>query len=258
MIEETEQTMKVAPGEFFITAESPETGFGLFSAAHFIWLITGAAATALICFLYRRADTVIRRRMRIATASTTLVLELLKTILLVLAGDYGIGRLPLHLCGFSIYFCFIHSFTKRAPHGVFSQFLYAFCMPGAVSALIFPDWTGYPLFSFMTFAGFLLHFLITIYTVMQVSGSDIIPNLRKLPAGIIIMLMLAVPVYFFDRSTGTNYMFLNWPSPGSPLEWFSFLGRPGYLIGYIPLILITWSVLYLPFILRRHTGAKNF
>ena len=248
--------MNAAPGDFFITAESSETGFGLFSATHFIWLFTGVSAIVLFCFLYRRAVEGSRRRMRISVASVTVAFELLKSILLILSGDYGIGRLPLHLCGFSIYFCFIHSFMKRAPHGVFSQFLYAFCMPGAVFALIFPDWTGYPLLSFMTFAGFLLHFLITIYVVMQVAGSDIVPDLRRLPAGTLIMLALAVPVYFFDRATGTNYMFLNWPSPGSPLEWFSSFGRPGYLIGYIPLILITWMLLYLPFILNMHSGAK--
>ena len=248
--------MGLLQGDFFVTAESPETGFGLFSAAHFIWLIIGTATAVLICLIYRRSSAVKRRRIRIALSSSALVIELLKTLLLILAGDYGIGRLPLHLCGLSIYFCFIHSFMKSSPHSVFSQFLYFFCMPGAVFALIFPDWVGYPLFSFMTFSGFLLHFLITIYAVMQVISTDIFPDLRRLPACILIMLLLAVPVYFFDKSSGTNYMFLNWPSPGSPLEWFSSLGNPGYLLGYIPLMLITWAVLYLPFILHSKSRKK--
>ena len=248
--------MGILPGDFFVTAESPETGFGLFSATHFIWLIIGAATAVLICLIYRRSPAEKRRRIRITLASSALAIELLKTLLLILAGDYGIGRLPLHLCGLSIYFCFIHSFMKSSPSNVFSQFLYFFCMPGAVFALIFPDWVGYPLFSFMTFSGFLLHFLITIYVVMQVISADIFPDLRRLPACILIMLLLAVPVYFFDKSAGTNYMFLNWPSPGSPLEWFSSLGRPGYLLGYIPLMLITWAVLYLPFILHSKSRKK--
>ncbi|MBO7422907.1 MAG: TIGR02206 family membrane protein [Oscillospiraceae bacterium] len=249
--------MRALPGDFFITAESPEAGFGLFSAAHFIWLIIGAAAAILICLMYRRSSADKRRRIRITLASATLAIELIKTILLVIAGDYGIGRLPLHLCGFSIYFCFVHAFTKRAPQGIFSQLLYAFCMPGAVFALIVPDWVGYPLFSFMTFSGFMLHFLITIYVVMQVAGTDIVPDLRRLPACILIMLLLAVPVYLFDRSTGTNYMFLNWPSPGSPLEWFSSLGRPGYLLGYIPLMLVTWVLIYFPFLLCKKRAKNN-
>lgn len=248
--------MGILPGDFFVTAESPETGFGLFSAAHFIWLIIGTAAAVLICLIYRRSSDEKRSRIRITLASSALAIELLKTLLLILAGDYGIGRLPLHLCGLSIYFCFIHSFMKSSPSSVFSQFLYFFYMPGAVFALIFPDWVGYPLFSFMTFSGFLLHFLITIYVVMQVISADIFPDLRRLPACILIMLLLAVPVYFFDKSAGTNYMFLNWPSPGSPLEWFSSLGRPGYLLGYIPLMLITWAVLYLPFILHSKSRKK--
>ena len=34
-------------------------------------------------------------------------------------------------------------------------------------------------------------------------------------------------------------MFVNVPSPGSPLEWLaSFLGNPGYLAGYAVLMLL--------------------
>ena len=34
-------------------------------------------------------------------------------------------------------------------------------------------------------------------------------------------------------------------------ELFAFLGRPGYLLGYIPLIAGVWLILYLPFILKN-------
>ena len=68
------------------------------------------------------------------------------------------------------------------------------------------------------------------------------------------MLLIAVTVYVFDRLMGTNYMFLNWPLPGSPLEWFAFLGRPGYLLGYIPLLAAAWTVIYAPFVKIRRAG----
>ena len=66
----------------------------------------------------------------------------------------------------------------------------------------------------------------------------------------IVMLIIAVLVYIFNKLAGTNYMFLNWPSEGSPLEWFAFLGRPGYLVGYLPLLAIAWTPIYLPGRLR--------
>lgn len=237
--------------QFFVLTESSETGFGLFSAAHFLWLAICAAVILSAGFRYKKASPRARGRMRLAAASLALAVELMKTVFLLCMGEYGIGRLPLHLCGLSVYMIFVHSLRARPANGVFSQFLYAFCMPGAVFALIFPDWTGYPLFSFMTFAGFLLHMLIVLYVITLLFGKDLVPSLRRLPVCILIMLLICVPVYFFDRFTHTNYMFLNWPSPGSPLEWFSFLGRPGYLLGYIPMALLTWAVLYLPFSLRR-------
>ena len=242
--------------QFFVTAESPELGFGLFSPAHFIWLIISAVVIAAAGILYRKAAAPVRHRMRITAGAAILAVELIKTAFLIYAGEYDIYRLPLHLCGLAVYLEFIHSLRDRPADGVFSQFLYSCCMPGAVFALIFPDWTGYPLFSFMTFAGFILHMLAVLYVVMQLSGKDIVPALRRLPACMFILLLIAVPVFFFDRLTVTNYMFLNWPSPGSPLEWFSFLGRPGYLLGYIPLMLATWAILYLPFILRSNPGKK--
>ena len=77
-----------------------------------------------------------------------------------------------------------------------------------------------PLVSFLTFAGFAGHFLIVTYVVMQVLAGDIAPDIRRAGACLLLMLALAVPVFIFDRLTATNYMFLNYPSPGSPLEWF--------------------------------------
>lgn len=39
-------------------------------------------------------------------------------------------------------------------------------------------------------------------------------------------------------------MFLNWPPQGTPLELFAGLGRPGYLLAYLPLAALVWLPLY--------------
>ncbi|MBQ6372277.1 MAG: hypothetical protein IJJ22_04060, partial [Oscillospiraceae bacterium] len=77
-----------------------------------------------------------RRYIRMTVAAVMLAVELLKAVLLMHAGEYDIGRLPLHLCGLSIYMVFLHSLFPRSGETVYSQFLFAFCMPGAVAALI--------------------------------------------------------------------------------------------------------------------------
>ena len=189
--------------------------------------------------------------MRRVTAGAALAVELLRALLLMLAGEYGLGRLPLHLCALAIYIGFLHSLRGGELTG---QFLYAFCMPGAVCALLFPDWSAYPAFHFMSVSSFTLHILLVGYTLMLVAGGELRPDTRRAPACLGIMLLIAVPVYVFDRLMGTNYMFLNWPLPGSPLEWFAFLGRPGYLLGYIPLLAAAWTVIYAPFVKKRRAG----
>lgn len=237
----------------FNTDVSQAAGFGLFSAGHILWLAAGALSTALLCRAYMRTDSRRRRALALGTALTSLGIELLRAALLMAAGKYDVGRLPLHLCGLAVYIELLHALRPRETTG---QFLYAFCMPGALFALVFPDWSCYPLWHFTTVSAFLLHILLAAYPLMLALGGDIRPEVRETPRCLGIMLALAAPVYVFDRLTDTNYMFLNWPSPGSPLEWFAFLGRPGYLLGYLPILCAVWALLYLPFALRRGRRGK--
>ena len=220
-------------------------GFGMFSLGHIAWLAAGVIFALIMCRAYLAAPAAARRRLSRCTALGALAVELSRAALLALAGLYGVDRLPLHLCAMAVYVSARHALRGGELTG---QFLYAFCMPGALFALLFPDWSVYPLVSFLTFAGFAGHFLIVTYVVMQALAGDIVPDIRRAPSCLLLMLTLAAPVFIFDRLTETNYMFLNYPSPGSPLEWFSFLGRPGYILGYFPLIAAVWAVIYAPFV----------
>lgn len=234
---------------FFDFSIGPEAeGFGLFSAVHGIYLAAAALSALLLCLFYRRSGAENRRRLRLVLASSALALELLRAVLLMISGNYTIGRLPLHLCAIAVYLSFFHALRGGRLTG---QFLYAFCMPGALAALLFPDWSYYPGLHFMTVCSFALHILVFCTILMQVAGRDIRPDIKSLPQCLGIMLAIGIPVYVFDILTNTNYLFLNWPSPGSPLELFAFLGRPGYLLGYIPLIAGVWIILYLPFVLKN-------
>ena len=228
-------------------------GFGRFSPCHFLWLGLGAAVMAALCIIYKKSGSAARRRLRLALAFTALGLELVRAALLAAAGRYGLGTLPLHLCIMAVYLCALHALRGGRLTG---QFLYAFCVPGAVAALLFPDWVYYPAWHFMTLCSFALHILITAYVLMQITGGDIVPDVRSAPACLGIMLLIAVPVYVFDRLTGTNYLFLSYPSPGSPLEWFAFLGSPGHALGYLPILAAAWTAMYLPFRTRR-PGAHD-
>ena len=239
--------------DFFDFSIDPhsENSLGMFSFGHILWLLAALTAWLMLCRSYKRCAPACRARKRCAVAGAALAMELLRSLLLMLAGEYGIGRLPLHLCALAIYISFLHALRGGE---LTEQFLYAFCMPGAVCALLFPDWSVYPAFHFMSVSSFALHILLVGYTLMLVAGGELRPDTRRAPACLGVMLLIAVPVYIFDRLMGTNYMFLNWPSPGSPLEWLAVLGRAGYLLGYLPLLVAVWAVIYAPFIKKRRAG----
>lgn len=219
-------------------------GFGLGSAAHGMFILLCVLTAALFCRIYLGSDAKKRRKIRLTLAVSGLGLELLRALLLFVNGEYNIGRLPLHLCGMAVYVILLHALRGGRITG---QFLYALCMPGAAVAILFPDWSYYPALSFMTLSGFAIHTVIVAYVLMQITGKDILPDIRQAPLCLGLLLLIALPVYVFDRVTDTNYMFLNWPAENSPLEWFSFLGRPGYLLGYIPMLAAVWAILYFPF-----------
>lgn len=228
-------------------ADGVNGGFGLFGAAHLLWLLCALAAVAALGARYEKAGERGRAAMRRGTALAALALALVRAGVYAGQGRYDITRLPLHLCGMAVYLDVLHALR---PGKLLGQFLYAFCMPGAIAALLFPDWVAFAPLGFVSVSAFTLHILLVGYTAMQVRGGDITPQPRLAPKCLAIMLLTAAAVYVFDRLTETNYMFLNWPSPGSPLEWFAWLGRPGYLLGYIPLLAAAWAPLYLPPLLR--------
>ncbi len=216
-------------------------GFALFSPGHGAYLFLCALLAGALCLAFRRGDRRRRRRLRLAAAGAAVCLELLRALTLVLSGAYGLDRLPLHLCSLANYLLLVHALGGGELLG---QFLAAFCLPGAAAALLLPDWNYYPLFNWMTLCCFLLHALTVGYTLMLMAGGELRPEPRRAPACLGLMLALAAPVYIFNKLAGTNYMFLNWPPERTPLAWFAFLGRPGYLLGYLPLIAAVWLPLY--------------
>lgn len=225
-------------------------GFALFSPPHLLWLMIFSLTALALCFFYRRGGASRRRGMEITAGALLLVLEAARVLMLTAEGQMSIGWLPLHYCGLSIFIEAWYAFRpRRSP--LWGDILYATCMPGAFLALLTPDWTAYSPFGFLSCAGFLIHTLLVAFPLMLTVGGEIRPNARSLPKCLLFLAALALPMYFFDRATGMNFMFLSSPSPGSPLEWFAFLGSPGYILGYLPLIAAAWLALYLPWRLIR-------
>ena len=237
---------------YFFTLEDKlpaGVGFSLWGREHLAWLSIVAALGVILCLSYRRCGQRGRTRLRIGVGCAVLACEIAKDVNLIAQGSFNVYFLPLHLCGLAVFFTFAHALR---PGETLGNFVYSTCAPGALFALLFPDWTVYPAFCYHSLVAFTVHGLLTIYPLMLLCGGDLRPRARYLPRCFAILAILAAPIYVFDRVFRTNYMFLLWPSPGSPLEWFAaFLGNPGYLLGYLPLLVLIWGLLYLPFRKKR-------
>ena len=234
--------------EFFFTTEEylpPDVGFTLFGWEHLLWLFICLALVAALCLICRRGSARGRVRFRRALGLAVLGCEFARDANLVIQGVFGVYYLPLHLCGLAVFLTLWHSLR---PVETLGNLLYSTCMPGAFFAVLFPDWTAFPAFSYHSIVGFTVHALLIAYPLSLVLAGDLRPDARRLPRCLLWLLGMALPVWLFDRAVDANYMFLLRPTDGSPLAWFaSFLGTPGYLLGYVPMIALVWLALYLPF-----------
>ena len=234
----------------FFTAQEqipPGLGFPLFGRAHLLWLAAIGVCILAGALRIRRADSEKRRRIEILLCACTLALWLLWEAVLLLTGQFRLNYFPLDLCDIAV---FAELWCAVRPGPVRQELCYCLFLPGALMALLFPNWTPLPLLNLQCIRGFAVHGLLTAYPILLLASGTFRPDPRRLPRCLCAALAMCVPVYWADQALDQNFFFLNDPSPGSPLELFAaWLGEPGYLIGLPIMLFLAWGVLYLPWLL---------
>lgn len=265
-----------------IKAQALDIGFDLYSAGHLIWLAVIFVAALLISNCYKgldghgsvhiRSNAVIspgnprvgRERqcaMRRFFAVALAVSEVVKDAILYFTGFWHAEYLPFHLCGLAIFVILADAFFNEQK--ITGQLIsYAF-MPGAVSALLFCNWTEYPFLNFMNIHSFVFHGWILFYMVMRYRNGEIRPSYRGLWMTFGMVALLIGPLFAFNSHFGTNFMFLNEASEGSPLvPIWNLLGTkygyPGYFAGCSVLVLTVFHGLYLLYSLLGKRVNKRF
>lgn len=237
-----------------------ETGFDLYSMGHLIWLVAIAAATWYFSGIYKKQDSIHRKQIKRFFAIFLLAIEVLKDIYLCLTGNFSAEYLPFHLCSIAIFVILIDAFIEKQQ--ISRQLIaYAF-MPGAVSALLFCNWTEYPFLNYMNIHSFIFHGWIVCYMVMIYRGKELGPIYKGIWQTALFIGVTAPPLFLFNSIFGTNFMFLNVASEGSPLVplWNLFgeeYGYPGYLTAYAILAVAVFHVLWLFYFLMEKGLAKG-
>ena len=236
---------------FFYSKDNIPTnvGFQMYDKSHILWLCLITCFIVIISNRYKNLTEKKREHFKKIYGIIVLMTEIIYQTIHIVTHQFTIDYLPLHLCGLAIYICLYDVFF---PSDLMKEFFYCLCMPGALMALLFPNWTCLPIFNFACIDSFILHAMLVAYPIMLIRSGEFSPDFRRLPKCNLILLVVAIPIYGFNKIFNTNFLFINFPSEGSPMVVLEkWLGNPGYIIGVYCLVLICWFILYIPFIIKN-------
>ena len=176
-----------------------------------------------------------------------LFMEIFKDAFLISVHRFSVAYLPLHVCSIGIFIFLLREYLSwKWAKTLFGELAYVLIMPGSIAALLFPDWTiDYPVLNFMNLYSYAWHGALVLYPLLLRRSGLIQPSVKHIHWPILFLLVITPLIYLFDKHYGCNFFFVNWPVPGSPLSFFaSFLGNPGYLIGYAAIVLVMLTIVY--------------
>lgn len=229
---------------YFLEYESQlpdKVGFVLFGKVHLSWLIGIVVCLCIFLHFFRKSEKKIQRKILHILGWILVLLEIGRTVFLWKIQFLSVYELPLHLCGLAGILCLLHAYTKWEW---LAQTIYAACLPGTIGALLFPDWTMYPMLNVIHIQAFLFHGLVVFYGFAMLKHG-FRPNIRKLYQPILFLVVTAILIYAFDLRFKANYMFLQVPSKDSPLMLVAKItGEKWYLIGLITLSLMVMLMMY--------------
>ena len=230
-------------------------GFTLYGPYHLSWLFLITVIVILASKHFKKLDaksqTIVQRKL----AWFIVLFEIMKDIYLIATNEFSVNYLPLELCGLAIFAILYHSYTNSLMVG---EMLYNLFLFGAIAALLFCNWTNRPMFGFMNLFSFIFHLALVMYCVMVLYAGIVKPDKKRIGGSVIFLAVAASIIYPLNKQLDTNFMFLNVPSPGSPLVPLEqILGNPGYIFGLTCIILLLWIVLYLPWGKLRRLKGEN-
>ena len=238
---------------FTVDKYLPEgVGFQTFGLTHLIWLLCGAAFWVAACLFYRRLSADKKKRALQILGAYIFLQEMLKNLVLIIQGEFSWGYLPFHLCGINILLITFDIFKQTKT---VRSFLYYFAIPGAMLALLFPNWTDTPVWNFFHIHSFTIHILLVLYPLLLVTTGQAETDLKAGLKGTLLLIAMAIPVYGLNVLWGTNFMFLMEPDSGNPLEMFEKL-LGSHLWGFPILLPVVILIMYLPMALIRKAKKK--
>ena len=153
--------------------------------------------------------------------------------------------LPFHLCNQGIFVNLIASCTKGKVYKIFSELSVVLIMPGALGAILFPDWNYRPFNDWLCYSCFFTHMLLVLLPLIYVKTKMAQIKFSHFYFSFAYIAVVTPIVYWINMKLHQNYMFLRWPVDGSPLEFVWNLSDGKYYIpGLVGLMLFVLSIEY--------------
>ncbi|MGN7479587.1 TMEM164 family acyltransferase [Solibacillus silvestris] len=225
-------------------------GFSIFDSIHIAWLISISLVLIISIYYFRYLSFKQQQLFQRSVFWLLLFLEIAKQIYLIGTAQYSYWSPPLHLCGFGIFIIGWHAYF---PNRTTATILYALTLPGAAIALLFPGWTMDPVGGFLHIHSFVFHALLVVYVFVLIFAKQLHTAFRDVWRAALFLAITVPPIYMYNARFQTNFMFLNKPVRGTPLQWlYDAFGASGYLVSLAVVIFLLWIMLYLfPAIRKR-------
>ncbi|TFG83163.1 MAG: hypothetical protein E4G74_01615 [Erysipelotrichales bacterium] len=180
--------------------------YAWFGLEHDLWLLAILVIGLFTVYLYRNMNPNQRMRFLRIFAACIVLSEVARQLIYGLQGAYRLEYMPLHLCAVTELACLIYAFKRDA---VSREFMYWIGLPGALAALLFPDWLQIPLWNFQSIHSFGVHGAMTIFAILLLAGGESRPKIKGAAWTMGLMALLALPLFFLNKLWDTNFFFLN-------------------------------------------------
>ena len=172
--------------------------------------------------------------------------------------NYAVGKwtiqtmLPLQVCSLLVWFGGLMLVTKN--YRIY-EFMYLMGIGGAAQALITPDLDihGFPHYRF--FQTFISHGLIVTSAIYMTVVERYRPTWKSLWRVAFWMNLYMIPIYFFNKAIGSNYLMINY-KPGIHSLLTLLPPWPIYIIYMEAIGVILFIFLYLPFAIKDWRTEK--
>lgn len=199
----------------------------------FMLAVITIVITAGLIFFSKLSEKAFKIALRVI--ATVLVLaEAILVTLLIRDGETLLNCLPLHLCNIGIFINLTAAFTRGKVQSFFAEISLVLNMPGAIGALLFPDWTYKPFWSYIPMFCFFTHTLLVFIPLLLLVRGKTHVTFKHFWYPCLFLLVACPPIGLLDSRLEMNYMFLRYPPDDSPLEWiYNRTGDKYYVLGLI-------------------------